>query len=98
MCAASLAQSFGSDHKYGAWLKESGGKPPPWQQDYAALRATCSAAAAALLKGPKENYGRIEDGEWSTEVYGWDDWWDVSGDAPRASCTAVLCRHRHRKS
>jgi len=77
MCAASLAQSFGSDHKYGAWLKESGGKPPPWQQDYAALRATCSAAAAALLKGPKENYGRIEDGEWSTEVYGWDDWWEV---------------------
>ena len=77
MCAASLAQSFGSDHKYGAWLKESGGKPPPWQQDYAALRATCSAAAAALHTGPKENFGRIEDGEWSTEVLGWDDWWEA---------------------
>ena len=77
MCAGSLAQSFGSDDKYGAWLKESGGKPPPWQQDYAALRATCSAAAAALPTGPKENFGLIECGEFWTEVLGWDDWWEV---------------------
>jgi len=41
------------------------------------IRATCSAAAAALPTGPKENFGLIECGEFWTEVLGWDDWWEV---------------------
>ena len=72
----SPTQSFADDHNYAAWKNESGGKPPPWWQDYTALRETCSAAAAALPKAPMENFGIIESGESWDYVLGWDDWWD----------------------
>ena len=56
------------------------------------IRATCSAAAAALPTGPKENFGRIEDGElgW-TEVLGWDDWCVVGGGSRRDLGRLMAC-------